>query len=204
MGTPAAAERSPFRTAIRDLAQEVAASSSASAIPSRLAPIFWPLGRTLMASFGRLRSDTAEAEPEPSVLAIAPTPGRSSSSQPITELRNLCLLRIDPAAVAALPPDRLGPEIERLVAEIATERRIQLNGREQRQVASDLVHDMLGLGPLQLLLDDDTISDIMVNGPERVFVERGGKVFLSDVRFRDAAACRQHLPAHRVVDRPPR
>ncbi len=140
-----------------------------------------------MASFGRLRTDTAEPEREQAAVAVAPALGRSSSSQPITELRNLCLLRIDPAAVAALPPDRLGPEVERLVAEIATERRIQLNGREQRQVASDLVHDMLGLGPLQLLLDDETVSDIMVNGPDRVFVERAGKVSLSDVRFRDAA-----------------
>jgi pilus assembly protein CpaF len=139
-------------------------------------------------SFGRLRQDAIE----PVVVELAPAApipinGRPTSSQPVSELRNLCLLRIDPAAVAALPPDRLGPEMERLVAEIATERRIQLNGREQRQVASDLVHDMLGLGPLQSLIDDDTVSDILVNGPNRVFVERGGKVTLSDIRFRDAA-----------------
>jgi pilus assembly protein CpaF len=139
-------------------------------------------------SFGRLRQDAVE----PVVVELAPAApipinGRPASSQPVSELRNLCLLRIDPAAVAALPPDRLGPEMERLVAEIATERRIQLNGREQRQVASDLVHDMLGLGPLQSLIDDDTVSDILVNGPNRVFVERGGKVTLSDIRFRDAA-----------------
>jgi pilus assembly protein CpaF len=141
----------------------------------------------MMASFGRLRPENASPAIEPAVAATALAVSRPSATQPTTELRNLCLLRIDPAAVAALPPDRLGPEVERLVAEIATERRIQLNGREQRQVASDLVHDMLGLGPLQLLLDDETINDIMVNGPDRVFVERGGKVSLSDVRFRDAA-----------------
>ena len=97
-----------------------------------------------MANFGRLRTEIAEPELEAAVAAAAPAVARSNSNQPITELRNLCLLRIDPAAVAALPPDRLGPEVERLVAELATERRIQLNGREQRQVASDLVHDMLG------------------------------------------------------------
>jgi pilus assembly protein CpaF len=140
-----------------------------------------------MASFGRLRIDSTVPEQQAAPAAVMPASGKASVSQPITELRNQCLLRIDPAAVAALPPDRLGPEVERLVAEIATERRIQLNGREQRQVASDLVHDMLGLGPLQSLLDDETVSDIMVNGPNRVFVERAGKVTLSDARFRDAA-----------------
>jgi pilus assembly protein CpaF len=138
-------------------------------------------------NFGRLRQDAAEPVVEPAIAAPIPIGGRPSSTHPVSELRNLCLLRIDPAAVAALPPDRLGPEMERLVAEIATERRIQLNGREQRQVASDLVHDMLGLGPLQSLIDDDSVSDILVNGPNRVFVERGGKVTLSDVRFRDAS-----------------
>ncbi len=138
-------------------------------------------------SFGRLRSQPPEPVAEPAVAATAPNDARPSATQPVSELRNLCLLRIDPAAVAAIPPDRLGPEMERLVAEIATERRIQLNGREQRQVASDLVHDMLGLGPLQSLVDDETISDILVNGPDRVFVERRGKVVLSEVRFRDSS-----------------
>jgi pilus assembly protein CpaF len=140
-----------------------------------------------MAKFGRLRSDTAEPAAEPAAAATAPASARPAASQSIVELRNLCLLRIDPAAVAALPPDRLGPEVERLVAEIASERRIQLNSREQRQVADDLVQDMVGLGPLQTLIDDETISDIMVNGPHRVFVERAGKVTQSEVRFRDAA-----------------
>jgi pilus assembly protein CpaF len=140
-----------------------------------------------MASFGRLRADIPAPEVGPMAAAIAPAAGRPAATQSIIELRNLCLLRIDPAAVAALPPDRLASDVERLVAEIASERRIQLNGREQRQVAGDLVQDMLGLGPLQSLLDDESVSDIMVNGPERVFVERAGKVSLSDVRFRDAA-----------------
>ena len=138
-------------------------------------------------SFGRLHQEIVEPVVEPAAAAVVPIGSRPSATTPVNELRNLCLLRIDPAAVAALPPERLGPEMERLVAEIATERRIQLNGREQRQVASDLVHDMLGLGPIQSLVDDETVSDILVNGPDRVFVERGGKLALSDVRFRDAS-----------------
>ncbi len=110
----------------------------------------------------------------------------SSTSDSLSELRTLALQQLDPAAAASLSPERLGPEIEKLVAEIATERRIQLNAREQRQLASELVNDMLGLGPLQPLLDDDGIADIMVNGPDRVFIEKGGRVTLSNVKFRDA------------------
>ncbi len=85
-----------------------------------------------------------------------------------------------------MAPDRLLPEVERLVAEIAHEKRIQLNGREQRELAGDLVNDMVGLGPLESLLDDDSINDIMVNGPNKIFVERHGKTELSSSTFRDS------------------
>ncbi len=107
----------------------------------------------------------------------------------IAELRTQCMARLDPSAIAAIPADRLGAEVERLIAGIANERRIQINFREQRVLATELLHDMIGLGPLEPLLSDDTIADIMVNGPARVFVERAGKVVLSSVRFRDV----QHL-----------
>ena len=58
--------------------------------------------------------------------------------------------------IAETTPDRLHADVERLIAEIADEKRIQLNGREQRQLAGELVDDMVGLGPLEPLLDDDS------------------------------------------------
>ncbi|GAA4493627.1 CpaF family protein [Gluconacetobacter tumulicola] len=94
---------------------------------------------------------------------------------------------MDPAAVAVMAPERLRADMERLISEIATERRIQLNSREQRVLAEELVFDMLGLGPLEPLLDDEAISEIMVNGPEKVFVETRGRLIASGVRFRDTA-----------------
>jgi pilus assembly protein CpaF len=103
----------------------------------------------------------------------------------IAELRALCLTRMDATAVASLAPERLLIEVERLISDLATERRVQLNGREQRGLAAELVDDMLGLGPLEPLLLDDTINDIMVNGPDATFVERGGKLTQVPVRFRD-------------------
>ena len=120
--------------------------------------------------------------PELKVVALPKAP-----SSAIIALRTLCLTRLEPAAIAGMPSDQLIDDIERLISEIATERRMSLNAREQRELAQDLVNDITGLGPLEPLLADDTINDIMVNGPQRIFVERRGKVFLSNARFRDTA-----------------
>jgi pilus assembly protein CpaF len=143
-----------------------------------------------MSGFGRRRpTEVAEHESAavPAVVPLFHAPEQASTSVPMAELRAMCLTRLDMPAIAGLPSDRLSIEIERLISEIATEKRVQLNGREQRQLAGELVNDMLGLGPLEPLLEDDSITDIMVNGPDRVFIERRGKVVLSSARFRDAA-----------------
>jgi pilus assembly protein CpaF len=111
--------------------------------------------------------------------------GSPITEEIVTELRNACLARLDPNVVAAMPAERLILDVERLVSEIATERRFQLNAREQHILANELVHDITGLGPLEQLLEDDQIADIMVNGPNRTFVEKGGKVTLANIQFRD-------------------
>ena len=127
----------------------------------------------------------------PNHAPAAEAAGRETPAAPkapsaaIMELRSLCLKRLEPAAIAGMPSERLIDDIERLISEIATERRVDLNAREQRELAEDLVNDITGLGPLEPLLMDDTINDIMVNGPRQIFVERKGKVYLSNARFRD-------------------
>ncbi len=144
--------------------------------------------------FGRRRQEGAEplapaAKPglDPAGSLSVATAAQSAPPESIAELRIFCLARLEPTAVAALSPERLATEVEKLISEIATDRRVHLNAVEQHILAQELVNDMLGLGPLQPLLDDDRVADIMVNGPFRVFVERGGKVELSNVRFRDEA-----------------
>jgi len=139
-----------------------------------------------MSAFGRRGINTSAVaaivpdRPQP-FIERAPT----APAEAIAELRQLCLSRLDPAIVAVLSADRLEVEVERLISDLATERRVQLNGREQKELAADLVHDMIGLGPLEPLLEDQTINDIMINGPHRIFIERMGKVVQSTVRFRD-------------------
>jgi pilus assembly protein CpaF len=142
-------------------------------------------------SFGRRSQVTPSQGPSPEeapeTIRDLIASGSPITEDIVTELRNTCLSRLDPNVIAAMPAERLVLDVERLVSEIATERRYQLNAREQHILASELVHDITGLGPLEQLLEDDAIADIMVNGPHRTFVEKGGKVTLANIHFRDQA-----------------
>jgi pilus assembly protein CpaF len=104
-------------------------------------------------------------QPVPAMVE-APVPHDQSSprARSLDGIRTEAMGRIDPAAVARLEPAALRPLLENLIDEIATESRFQLNSREQSQLANELVHDMLGFGPLEPLLEDDGITDIMVSG----------------------------------------
>jgi pilus assembly protein CpaF len=152
--------------------------------------------------FGRRRVETFGATSPAAVVPVAVPPpnlgtppvaerfhgDNTGTVRPeVAELRNLCLARMDATAVASLAPERLLNEVERLISDLATDKRVQMNAREQRALATELVDDMLGLGPLEPLLLDDSINDIMVNGPDHTFVERGGKLTQVPVRFRDWA-----------------
>ena len=110
----------------------------------------------------------------------------SEQSDVKESVRAALLSRIDPAAAARMPRDSLKAEIATMVREIATEERAQLNMLEECLLADELTADMVGLGPLEPLLDDDEVTDILVNGPFSIFVERHGKLEKTNARFRDA------------------
>jgi pilus assembly protein CpaF len=101
-------------------------------------------------------------------------------------LRAKVMEKLDSGAVAEMPPEILRAELEPVIHQIAGQERVQLSAREQAQLAQELTDDMVGFGPLEPLLRDDTISDIMVNGPDTVFIEVRGKLQKSNVRFRDS------------------
>ena len=104
-------------------------------------------------------------------------------------IRTVLMTRIDPTVAGRIPRAALRVEIAKLVSEIATEERVQLNKLEEMALAADLSDDMVGLGPLEPFLDDDEITDILANGPFDVYVERHGKLEKAAARFRDT----QHL-----------
>ncbi|MDE2485835.1 MAG: CpaF family protein [Alphaproteobacteria bacterium] len=97
------------------------------------------------------------------------------------------LERIDSEVASRLDREALVQELAPPVREILAELKIQLNQREQRDLVNLILDDMLGLGPLEPLLADETITDIMVNGARRIYVEQRGKLVLSEATFRDDA-----------------
>jgi pilus assembly protein CpaF len=103
------------------------------------------------------------------------------------EAHETMLNRINLASAFKLSPQELHTEIENFVFDFAQERRAQITKREQITIARELVNDMIGLGPLEVLLEDDTISDIVVNGPHKIYVEKKGTMQLAPVKFRDDA-----------------
>jgi pilus assembly protein CpaF len=96
------------------------------------------------------------------------------------------MTRIDPSVAGRIPRQRLRSEIGLLVSAIATDEKIQLNELEEAALATELTDDMVGLGPLEPLLQDDEVTDILVNGPFEIYVERFGKLEKTVARFRDA------------------
>ena len=66
-------------------------------------------------------------------------------------------------------------------------RSLVLSGNEQERLIVEICNDVLGLGPLEPLLARDDIADIMVNGPDKIYIETGGKIELTNIRFRDNA-----------------
>lgn len=114
---------------------------------------------------------------------------RILSSSSVTLARNkvqpVLFERIDISAALTLPRDELTRQISDIVLEISHEEKLQLNKAEQEDLVKVLLDEMLGLGPLEPLLADETINDIMVNGYNQVYIERRGKLVLTDVKFRD-------------------
>jgi pilus assembly protein CpaF len=110
---------------------------------------------------------------------------RAAIDDAIPRVYPLVMERIDPEVAAKLQRAELARQLQAVIGEILVEQKIQLNQLEQRDLVTVLLDDMLGLGPLEPLLADETISDIMVNGPKQVYVERRGKLELTDVLFRD-------------------
>ncbi len=94
--------------------------------------------------------------------------------------------KIDLERIKNLNSDQLSREISFLVNRILDEDHLAVNHAERLRLVQDMQDEMLGLGPLESLINDATVSDILVNSPEKVYVERYGKLELTRVRFHDA------------------
>ncbi len=93
--------------------------------------------------------------------------------------------RINLALLDKLPREQIATEISQIIAELIEEDRAVLNGAERQSLVEDVLDELLGLGPLEPLLKDETITDILVNGHNTVFVERKGLLERVGTRFQD-------------------
>jgi pilus assembly protein CpaF len=125
------------------------------------------------------------SKPDPEALGNRRSPHRALVESAKAQIQPLVLEHMDVAAAAEMPRPAFEAQLTGWVKELLAETKIQLNFAEQRELVESLIADMLGLGPLEPLMADESITDIMVNGPRQVYIERKGKLELADVHFRD-------------------
>jgi pilus assembly protein CpaF len=135
--------------------------------------------------------EPALAQAGTEVLAPSPEPEPALSSEPTgftdikMKLHQRLLDEINLSAIEKLSLEDFRDQVGSLVKEILRSEKLQFNQKEQDRIVADVIDEMTGLGPLEPLLKDPTINDILVNTYSKVFVERAGKLELTSVRFKD-------------------
>ena len=131
-----------------------------------------------------------------SIVAPAPLSERQIYlSQLKVRLHQQLVERLDLQNLKTMAPDLVRQEVRGLIRELCQNEKSLLSSGEQERLMDDIMDETFGLGPLESLLKDPTISDVLVNRWDRIYVERRGRVELSDTRFRDNAHLRQ------IIDR---
>jgi len=125
--------------------------------------------------------------------AFAPAPANEHSDAQAALIRNKLKLHrriideLDLAALERAEESELRKAVAQLVRTFAHEERLALNFLETEQLTGEIINEMLGLGPIEPLLRDTTINDILINTHKQVYVERGGVLELTPIRFADEA-----------------
>lgn len=112
-----------------------------------------------------------------------------------TKIHQDILALMDWQRMEGMAPERLRAELKTLTENLIATQNLALNETERRLIIQAIQDEMLGLGPIEPLLSDPAVSDILVNGPFQVFAERRGKIEATDIQFDNEA----HLL--RVIDR---
>ncbi len=103
------------------------------------------------------------------------------------QIRAAVFSALDVSMAASRARDQVKADLTTMVADVVARDRLMVTGSEQHQMVEELLNDMFGIGPIEPLLADDTVSDILVNGPDQIYVERHGRLELTSVTFRDNA-----------------
>lgn len=126
----------------------------------------------------------------------------ASGLAPLTEavglkrrIHALLVAEADAAHLSRLPRAALTAQVETLAARMLVEDGLALTGRQRNELIQSVMHELIGLGPLEPLLEDAGVSEIMVNGFSQIYVERSGKLTRTEITFDDDA----HL--QRIIER---
>jgi pilus assembly protein CpaF len=139
---------------------------------------------------------TALPKPSAEVIAAEKEKKRKERLMELkVELHKRLLDNLNLAAIEHATEASLKQEIAAISAEALDEMSVSLNSADRSTLTQELYDEVMGLGPLESLLKDETVNDILVNGPQRVFVERSGRLELTDITFKDE----RHLL--RIIDK---
>ena len=131
------------------------------------------------------KAEPAPAPAAPSKRAAEPKSASSKQLDVRMKLHGRLIDELDLSKLDKLSEAELRREVLRLTADFARDERMALNSAELAELGTSIYDEMVGLGPIEPLLKDDTISDILINGPFQVYAERRGELELTPVRFRD-------------------
>jgi pilus assembly protein CpaF len=147
-----------------------------------------------MALFGNRNGDV-----HPKAAAVAATPEPATPVNDVTRRPEMAryelktrvhrqlIERLDLTKLAMLPGDVVQQQIRRIVEDMLVDDETPLSRQEREQLVVEVQHETFGLGPIEPLMQDPTVSDILVNGPHEVYVERRGKLQKTSAIFRDDA-----------------
>lgn len=138
-------------------------------------------------------------KPPAAPVKKADAPKKDSGPQPSTlrstsrtfelkgEIHKKLISVLNMEKVNALSRDRVRQDIGRVVEKLLQEQRVPMTTLEENQIIEEVLDEVFGLGPLEPLLKEPSISDILINGPYKIYVERFGKLTLTGIRFKDNA-----------------
>jgi len=179
----------------RKSATDTATRATATTAPANVAaaaPAQAP-SRTLMTA--ARPAAPAPAAPAQAAVADKEKKRKDRLGELKVELHKRLLESLNLAAIEHAAESSLRAEITDIANEALEEMNVVLNKDERTTLYQELYDEVMGLGPIEPLLKDDTVNDILINGPQRIFVERAGKLTLTDITFKDE----KHLL--RIIDK---
>ncbi|WP_394365109.1 CpaF family protein [Paraburkholderia kirstenboschensis] len=139
-------------------------------------------------SGARMSAEPSQVEATP-VRAAAPIDKHEAliRSDNFKKIRTVVFASMNMSAALMMSREQVRAGIEQIAAEVVMRERLNVTTAEQTLIVNEILNDMFGVGPIEPLLADESVTDILVNGPDQVYAERHGRLELTPLKFRDNA-----------------